>query len=163
MQYQSLEHNPLGQQNMTNLHQIFPEPNHNTEKDDYACLHCGKDLSNKNQKQTVLNRGIYADYLEPEYHRYNKSLKITFNEEDDIGRKYLQYKPRRPKCPIIFEKLTPQHPIPHLIQNPLYNYPTTDNMKYIEQQWMGNIIDNNYKFVKNINDMMDEYDNAKIW
>lgn len=165
--YQSLEHNLLDNQNMTNLHQIFPENNQHVV-DDFACLHCGKDLSDEDKqknthidtkqkdKQMVLNRGLYSDLLEPEYYRYNKSIKMDI---DDVGRKYLQYKPRRPKCPIMFKKYTPDNK-PHLIENPLYNYPVSNNIQNIEKQWMNTFVDKNESFVKNLYDMMDEYDSA---
>lgn len=164
MEYYSIDNNSMGQQNMTNLHQIFPEPTQTNIPDDYACLHCGKDLSDadKGKRQLVLNRGIYADYLEPEYYRYNKSLKIDTNI-DDLGRKYMQYKPRRPKCPIIFNKLSPEYPSSHLIHNPLYNYPINNNIKNIEKNLMSKIVDTKYYFVKNFQDMMDRLDSAKTY
>jgi hypothetical protein len=157
LNYISLEHNSISGNNMTSLDKIYPEGK--KIKDDFACLHCGKDVENKNKRQLVLNRGIYADYLEPEYYRYNKSYKMNIN---DVGRKYLQYKPRRPKCPIIYNKLFPEPPKSHLIQNPLYNYPVETPIKDIEKQWTQTLYSKNTDFVKGLTDMMEEYDNAYI-
>jgi hypothetical protein len=159
--YQSLKPNSLNDHHMTPINRLYNEPKQETDK--YACLHCGKDLTTKQkqQKQMVLNRGIYADYLEPEYYRYNKSIKI--NLDDDLGRKYLEYKPRRPKCPIKFNKLFPENNPSHLIKNPLYEKPISQTIQNIEKQWMGPFEQKNKDFVKNFIDMMDEYDNYYVY
>jgi hypothetical protein len=165
--YYSLENNLLGNQQMTPLEKIYPnkEENIKNQGKDYACMHChtqnnnNNNNNNKEKRQLVLNRGIYADYLEPEYYRYNKSIKMDI---DDVGRKYMQYKPRRPKCPIIYNKLFNEVPKSHLIVNPLYNYPIPENMKQMESNWQHTLFDRDKNFVKSITDMMDEMDNAYV-
>lgn len=161
--YYSLENNLIGDQHMTPLEKIYPTTEKNIKKkgSDYACMHCHSfpEDEKKEERQLVLNRGIYADYLEPEYHRYNKSIKMDI---DDVGRKYLQYKPRRPKCPIMYNKLTNEVPRSHLIVNPLYNYPTSPEMKKMKSKWQQSLFNNDKEIVKSFTDMMDEYDNAFV-
>jgi hypothetical protein len=167
MNYQSLENNLIANTNMTHLEDIFPNHNidnntNNNTNNINTCYHCNKTDSNTNNntKQSVLNRGIYSDLLEPEYYRYNKSLHIDVT---GIDRKYIQYKPRRPKCPIIFRNLFPHNlNKSHLISNPLYSYPITEETKKIENKWQQQLLINGKKYIKNIHYMMDEYDNAYI-
>lgn len=160
MKYISLEHNQIDSTNMTDLELIFPEK-HNSHILDNKCNHCNNQISNKQtKKETVLSRGLYADKLEPEYHRYNKSIKIDI---DEMGRKYLQYKPRRPKCPIVFNQLFPHGTNkPYLIHNPLYSYPINSDIRNSEKKWFSQLETGNKNMVKNIRYMMDEYDSAYI-
>lgn len=160
--YQSLERNQLNSHNMTPLEKIYPEEPR--KKDDFACMHCKAEYNLPDEKeeepQLVLNRGIYSNYLEPEYYRYNKSIRMDI---DDVGRKYMQYKPRRPKCPITFGKLFKEPPKAHLIKNPLYNYPISENIQHIEKNWQKDIFANDKDYVKSLADMMDEMDNAYVF
>jgi len=151
--YQSLESNQIQPNNMTNLQSIFPETNQKC----YKCI--AED--NNDIKQTVLSRGIYADRLEPEYYRYNKTLRF---QEDNITRKYLQYKPRYPKCPIVFNNLYPfsQKNREHLFKNPLYSYPIDESLRETEFQIMTKSSNIHKQNVKNLINMMTEMDETHI-
>jgi hypothetical protein len=153
--YQSLESNQIQPNSMTNLHSIFPETNQKC----YKCI--SENATELNTKQTVLNRGLYADSLEPEYYRYNKTLRF---QEDEITRKYLQYKPRYPKCPIVFNNLYPfsQKNNEHLFKNPLYNYPIDESLRETEFQIMTKSSNTHKQNVKNLINMMKEMDETHI-
>ena len=82
---------------------------------------------------------------------------------NDVGRKYIQYKPRRPKCPIVYNKLFKETPKSHLIKNPLYNYPVANNIQHIEKQWQNSLYNSDKNFVSSLTDMMDEFDNEYVF
>lgn len=156
MDYLSLERNQINLNNMTNINMTnITTPQNHITKD--KCNHCESDLNQKS-RVPVLNRNLCARRLEPEYYRYNKSIKI---DVDDIERKYIQYKPRRPKCPIVFNHLFPHGKSPyHLIHNPLYSYPIDSSIQNIENKWMNKVVVDNKNIVNNIKYMMDDYTNA---
>ena len=156
-QYQSLISNQIQPNDMTYLNNIFPE---NPQKCQKCITEHINDSHLNNNKQTVLSRGIHADKLEPEYYRYNKTISF---QSDEITRKYLQYKPRRPKCPIVFNKLYPsEQNNEHLFKNPLYNYPIDENLREMDFQWITKSTTQHKQVVKNLITMMKEMDETYV-
>lgn len=103
---------------------------------------------------------------------FNHKLYNPLQKKDEFGmpynldgamNPYFQYKPRRPKCPIIWNTLFKHENVRRdLISNPLYNSPISEENKQNEKQWMKTLTNYHINTIKSMDYLLYQKDEPWI-